>query len=134
MILNQPAPQLVVQVLGHSNSGEHFRTRPSSTKEKILILKKRDNNNNNSNHNDNNNESRHYVSGTLSETKMPQSQFFFPRRVWICFIKREGGEGMKKLLKYNSNSAIAKLHCFRYLRWCVTARLTELPSIVVNMC
>ena len=80
MILNQPAPQLVVQVLGHSNSGEHFRTRPSSTKEKILILKKRDNNNNNnnnSNNNDNNNESRHYVSGTLSETKMPQSQFFF---------------------------------------------------------
>ena len=76
MILNQPAPQLVVQVLGHSNSGEHFRTRPSSTKEKILILKKRDNNNNNnnsnnnSNNNDNNNESRHY-------TKMPQSQFFF---------------------------------------------------------
>ena len=77
MILNQPAPQLVVQVLGHSNSGEHFRTRPSSTKEKILILKKRDNNNNNSNNNDNNNESRHRVSGTLSETKMPQSQFFF---------------------------------------------------------
>ena len=78
MILNQPAPQLVVQGLRHSNSGEHFRTRPSSTKEKILILKKRDNNNNNSNNNDNNNnESRHYVSGTLSETKMPQSQFFF---------------------------------------------------------
>ena len=78
MILNQPAPQLVVQGLRHSNSGEHFRTRLSSTKEKILILKKRDNNNNNnSNNNDNNNESRHYVSGTLSETKMPQSQFFF---------------------------------------------------------
>ena len=78
MILNQPAPQLVVQGLSHSNSGEHFRTRPSSTKEKILILKKRDNNNNNnnSNNNDNNNESRHYVSGALSETKMPQSQFF----------------------------------------------------------
>ena len=128
MILNQPVLQLVVQGLRHSNSGEHLRTRPSSTKEKILILKKRNNNNNN------NNESRHYVSGALSETKMTQSQFFFPQRVWICFIKRKGGEGMKKLLKYYSNSAIAKLHCFRYLRWCVTARLTELPSIVVNMC